>query len=157
MPIILAMLSDTVWQAIIAAIVTLVLGYMQYRLQVLLKSTSSDAADRVKAVKRDLAESTSATVAKVESVKQDLAESTNATAARLDGIAKVANDTHTLVNNAMGIELRKNEELANRIADMPGSTNAQKDAASEAADKSARHQRKQDKVDDHDPSSKSHT
>jgi len=61
--------------------------------------------------------------------------------------AKVANDTHTLVNSNMGLQLRTNAALARRIASLPTAT-ADDIAVAAAAEKAlADHEHRQAIVD----------
>jgi hypothetical protein len=83
---------------------------------------------------------------KVEAVKQTLASNNVITNQRLDGIADVGHKTHTLVNNAMGVQLKLNAVMARRLATMTRET-ADVAAAKAADDLYAEHMAKQAKVD----------
>lgn len=98
-------MSDVFWQALIAGIVTLVLAYMQMRTKQAVVSTASDA--KIEVVK--VAE-------KAEQVKTTLEVSTKKTDAALIGLARVAKDTHTLVNSNMGIQLKLHAATSKRLA-----------------------------------------
>lgn len=98
-------MSDVLWQAIIAGFVTLALGYMQYRTKSAVVSTAASAAQEVEQVAK-----------KTEIVRTTLETSTAATDLKLDGLAKVAKDTHTLVNSNMGVQLKLNAAVTMRLA-----------------------------------------
>lgn len=83
---------------------------------------------------------------KVESVKQTLAASNLATNQRLDGIADVGHKTHTLVNNAMGVQLKLNAVIARRLSNMTHEA-GDVEAAIAAEALYAEHMAKQAKVD----------
>jgi hypothetical protein len=117
--------SDIVWQALIAAGVTVVLAWIGRRAQI--AATSAET--------------------KTEEVKTTLKATNAEVGDKLDGIAKVGEATHVLVNNNMAIQLRLNAVLARRLADAPGATPADR-AAADAADRLlAEHLAKQDRVD----------
>ncbi len=81
--------SDVVWQSIIAAICTIILGYFQYR-----------AAQKVKEVKRDL------------DVHNE------AVGGHMEEMARVGRSTHALVNSAMAAQLRLAAMKARALADV---------------------------------------
>lgn len=85
--------------------------------------------------------------AKVATVKTDLARTNEETSRKLDDLARVSADTHTLVNNNMGVQLRLNAAVTRRLADKTGDSEDVK-----AAELSARmlkeHEDKQRVVDD---------
>jgi branched-subunit amino acid transport protein len=87
-------ISDVVWQAIIAAVVTLILAYFGRSAQV----AASRAADKTRQVKDALAQ------------RQGIDD------ARLDEMAAVGIATHKLVNNAMAVQLELNAQLSHRVA-----------------------------------------
>jgi hypothetical protein len=83
MSLTLLAVSDAVWQALIAGVVTIVLAYMARRIE---KKTDVAAV-------------------KVEEVRKTLEVNTTATEATLAAIAATGEKTHTLVNSAMGAQL----------------------------------------------------
>jgi hypothetical protein len=114
-------MSDVFWQALIAGIVTVVLATITAMTGLL-------------------------AARKVEAVKVTLATATSATKAQLDGIADVGHKTHTLVNNAMGVQLKLNAVISRRLAGMTGES-ADIEAAKAAESLYAEHMAKQAKVD----------
>ncbi len=86
--------------------------------------TTSQAASKVEEVKRAAVESASVVAMNVEQVKQTVAASTAAADHKLDLITKTTNDTHTLVNNNMGVQLRLNADLSRWKADQSGDPQA---------------------------------
>ena len=107
-------MSETLWQALIAAAVTLILGLMSQR--------NKWAVDRTKVAVDDAASNavkTAKTVAvKVEEVKQTAQDSVVATAAKLDALAEVTGKTHGLVNGGTLSQLRRYAAVARRLADL---------------------------------------
>lgn len=83
---------------------------------------------------------------KVEEVKNNLVVSEQKTTAQLTSIAKVAADTHTLVNSNFGVQLRLNMELSRWKADQTKLT-ADIDAANSAQKLYEEHMAKQATVD----------
>lgn len=169
--ILLSVISDIVWQALIAAVVTVILAYMQSRTQQsvndaskVAKISSIEAANEIKTVKQDLAVSTKTianetvktnqnTSNKVEEVKQVLAETTAIADEKLTELTKITLATqkqgeaiHTLVNSNMGIQLKISAVALRRIADMTQHTDDIK-AAQVADDALAEHNKKQEIVD----------
>ncbi len=92
--------SDVVWQALIAAVVTIILAVMQRRTQNMVQRTADDAS------------------AKVDQVKADLNTSTAEKNAKLDNLTQLSEKTHALVNSAMGAQLRLTAETARAKAEV---------------------------------------
>lgn len=128
--------SDTVWNGVIAAIVAVMLAWMNHR------AAKSSAAAELAAKAADRAATAADRAAKdaaikVEEVKAVLEETTADTAEKLSGIAsvgiaaaKVGNDTHALVNSQMAAQLRLNEAMAVRLAGLSkGTPDEAEDAA----------------------------
>ena len=67
--------------------------------------------------------------------------------AKIDKLAEVAKATHILVNNKMQIQLQLTSDLATRLAQLPGATNADKLLADDAALKLREHKDRQFLVD----------
>jgi len=91
-------MSDTVWQAIIAAAVTVILAYMQFRTKQSVDAKGKEAADAAKGASNAAnAAAVQATIAatKVQTVKTDLQSATDATHEKLDELHKLANAQHT--------------------------------------------------------------
>ncbi len=84
---------------------------------------------------------------KVAEVKETLAARSSETYEALGNLGKVAEATHTLVNNNMAIQLRITRDLARRLSRKPGATQADKASFREASEKLAQHERKQADVD----------
>lgn len=123
-------MSDVVWQALIAAAVTLTLAWMNQRTKDAVVKTGKEAAG------------------KAEEVKTTLEATTTKQAETLEGMAKVGEATHVLVNNNMAIQLKLNAVLARRLAE---TTKAASDlAAAVTAERLlAEHEAKQTVVDSH--------
>lgn len=121
----------TLWQMLIAAAVTITLAYMQ-------RQTTANV--------REVARKADVAAGKVELVKQDLQASNAATDGRLDGLARVAADTHTLVNSNFEVQLALNAELSRWKAAQTGLP-ADAEAARKAEGLLADHRRRQDAVD----------
>lgn len=83
---------------------------------------------------------------KVEAVRQALETTTAQTTNSLTAIADVGNKTHTLVNNAMAVQLKLNAVIARRLAGMTANA-ADLAAASAAEALYAEHMAKQEAVD----------
>lgn len=124
-------LSDPVMIALIALINGVTGGVISIVLAILNRRVEKKA---------DLAAS------KVEQVRVDLQATDSATAEKLASLAAVTNETHTLVNSNMEVQLKLNAELSRWKADQTGQA---KDA--EAAEKAEAlfksHQGKQADVD----------
>jgi hypothetical protein len=119
--------SDVVYQAIIAAVVVLVPAYFAHR-----------AAERAKVA-----------AVKVDEVKQDLQSTDAKQDAKLDEITKTGDAIHTLVNSAMGQQLKVAAVALRRIADI--TKHPDDAAAAELAEKGLReHEVKQQVVDSGD-------
>jgi hypothetical protein len=112
-------MSDVTWQALIAAVVTVVLAYMQKRGQTAAKESADAAAQHA------------------DEVKAALKKSTEANTGKLDGIAKEVNSTHVLVNSARGQLLKLYATAARSLADRtqdPKNIQAAVDAEHELAE-----------------------
>jgi hypothetical protein len=118
--------SDVVWQAAIAAVVTIALGWLQYRTKV--------AAEKA--------------VEKVDEVKETLRSTESDHDVKFDALAKVTDKTHTLVNSRMGAQLRIAASALRRLAGQPGATPEDVAIAEEAEKLSREHEAMQAKVDD---------
>jgi hypothetical protein len=131
-------MSDTVWQALIAAVVTIVLGWLQQRTKNSVDAGNSNAGKIASAaagkaaqvaIKQDVADR------KVDEVKDALAENT-----------AVTNVIHKLVNNEMHLALSSNADLARWKADRSGLPEDAV-AAKNAEEKLQKHDDKQADVD----------
>jgi hypothetical protein len=115
-------MSDVVWQALIGAVATVVLAYLQVR-----------NGQKVDAAGEQNKKASDAAAGKAEEVKEALDKHTVKTDQKLDGIAETSDRTHALVNNAMAVQLRLNATTARRLAEL---TKDQKDVdAADAAEK----------------------
>lgn len=114
-------MSDIVWQALIAAAVTIILAYLQMY-------TARRAA------------------VKVEEVKEVLASAESATAAKLTEIVDMGVSNHTLLNSSMATALRVGMIALRRVAEL--TRHPDDVAAAELAEKSYHeHEAKQARVD----------
>lgn len=114
-------LPETVWEKIIAAVVTLLLGYMAIKA----KEASS----------------------KVDEVKTTLEVATKKADDKTDAMADVLNDVHTLTNSSMGLALESNANLARWKADQTHDP-TDETAARKAEKALLEHKSKQKTVDD---------
>lgn len=135
-------LNDVTWQALIGAVVTIVLAYMQYRTRTTVQDTADESKVKVKEVRVRVEEVKES----VDDIKDAVEQKEGEMAERLKSIARIAQDTHTLVNSNMGVQLeavaRGLREIA-RLRGLPGDDEAA--SAAEAAYQD--HERKQDMVD----------
>lgn len=110
-------------------------------------------AAHVEEVAKKQIEATQKVAVVAEKVEQ-VAQAAEGRDAKLDAITKVTNSVHTLVNNAMGVQLHLNAVMARRLSGMTGDV-GDLDAAHAAEKLYAEHMVKQSIVDDHGKSSKS--
>lgn len=130
-----AVIGDVVYQALIGAVVTIVLAWMQFRVKATIESTAKAAA------------------VKAEEVKEVLEEATETTDKKLQGLAEVAEEAkktgdaiHVLVNSSMMAQLKISAVALRRIADL--TKHAGDIAAAELAEKLLHeHEKKQAAVD----------
>jgi hypothetical protein len=128
-------MSDVVWQALIAAVLAVVMFVLQER------SKRAAARDAAAAAARD-----AAAAGKAEAVRKDLVAADQKSDTKLDALATVAGATHTLVNNNMGVQLKAVAELRRWKANQTGDPEHVLEAL--AAEKLwAEHQKKQAVVD----------
>jgi hypothetical protein len=99
--------ESTIWQAVIAGVVTVVLAYFQYRTRVAVNKGMTTATNA-----SDLA------ARRVESVRSVLATNTTNTDNKLAGLAEVAEQTHRLVNSASDRQMKAIAVALRRIADL---------------------------------------
>ncbi len=99
--------DTTIWQAVIAGIVTLALGWMQRRTQLAVQEIPKTIETTARAAAVD-----------VKSVKDALAAGDSRKSKKLDEIAKVGEATHVLVNSNMEAQLQVNSVLAHRVAEL---------------------------------------
>jgi hypothetical protein len=134
--------SDVVWQALIAAVVTLVLSAMAHR-------AASKAATAAKAAEgaAKAAEAKADTAAvKVEEVKTTLAADKASSDAKLGGLAEVTGKIHVLTNSNMAAQLKISSVALKRVAEL--TKHPDDVAAFQLADKLLReHEGKQAVVD----------
>lgn len=86
-----------------------------------------------------------AVMTKLDARKAEKAVKSASDAASL--AAKVAKDTHTLVNSNMGVQLASNAEMAGRLASLPDATAEDKEIARAAKQALLEHQQRQAIVD----------
>lgn len=124
-------ISDVVWQAIIAGVVTCVLAYIGQRAA----SKAQEAATRVEEVRATLEDTTKVTDTKLN----DIAEVTTNT-------NKTASEVHTLVNSNMEVQLKISMVALRRLSQL--TKDPDDIAAFEAAEKLYKeHIEKQSEVD----------
>jgi hypothetical protein len=136
--------SDTVIivNAVLAFFGTAFTGIMAYLLT-RLNQKQAIAAERAEVAVTKVAE----VAVKAQEVKKTLSESTEAITGKLDGIAKVGEATHILVNNNMAIQLRISAAALRRIARSPEASPDDQTAAQLAEEALAEHLRKQKELD----------
>jgi hypothetical protein len=146
-------MSDIFWQALIGGAVTVVLAYMQLLTRRSMEERADRAVAKAEVVKNTLQTANARTAAKVAEVKASLENSSSTTELRLGEMKIVADQTHTLVNSAMGIQLQMHAETTRRIAEMTNHANdiSDADAAEHAL---AEHKRKQTIADESKPTEK---
>jgi hypothetical protein len=123
-------MSDIFWQAFFGAIVSIILGWMQYRTK-----RSVDKA----AKKAD--EHADRTADRVEKMQDSVTRKDEKVEAKLQSLEKVGKETHSLVNGALGVQLKITSILARRLAEMPGATAEDQEAARVAEEKYAEHEK----------------
>lgn len=136
-----AEIDPTGWAIIIAAVCVGVGGVITSVVNLVLGFLERKAAAR-RAIE---------TAKKVEEVKTTLEESTVVQAERIEELKKVADETHTLVNNNMGVQLKLNMELSRWKADQ-GNDPAHIRDAEQAEKLYNEHMEKQAVVDSTKPS-----
>ncbi len=94
--------------AVVLALVTGAFGFLTVLLQAIMTYIMARLNNQQIAAAKKVEQA----AVKVEDVKKDLQKTTELTEKKLDNIVKVANDTHTLVNSNMGVQLRLNAELS---------------------------------------------
>lgn len=107
-------ISDTVWQAAIAAGATVALAYLQFRTRQAIEDTAAAAASKVK----EVGETAKVAASKVEEVKRTLASTAQETGKVLSGIVDVTKATHVLVNSSFSAQLKISALALRRIADL---------------------------------------
>lgn len=110
-------MSDVVWQALIAGVVTLILAWMQHR-----------ASQKVEQVRETLEKNT---------IRQD---------DKLDGIAKVGEDTHDLCNSAM-LEQKHLYMIKCKEAAIESGKESDRKEAERAEEVYLKHKAKQEQMD----------
>ncbi len=85
--------------------------------------------------------------AKVDEVAVKVNETNDVNNKKLDGLAQVAQDTHTLVNSNMAVQLKLNAVMSRRLANMPNATEDDKRAADLSEKLFHEHEVKQATVD----------
>ena len=111
---ILAM-SDVAVSAIISGIFSFLTALLAAYVAIKVKTLTiqgTEAAQKVETVR----EAAVITATKVEAVAQTVDKNRSLTATKLDEIALVGQQTHTLVNSAMSLQLRLNMVLSQRVA-----------------------------------------
>lgn len=110
------------------------------------KIRSEEAAARVDEVKTALVSSTEHGERNLDVVKNTLEVNTASSNRKLDTLVEVTHATHTLVNANMGVQLRLNQTVTRRLADLTHDPEDER-AAELAAQMYQEHQEKQAVVD----------
>lgn len=103
--------------------------------------------DAVKTAGQDAQIAASNAANAASEVKATLAVDTANTTARMESLAKVAKDTHTLVNSNMEVQLNLNRAMARRLAALPNAPAEDIEAAKHAELMYQEHVKKQAIVD----------
>jgi hypothetical protein len=106
-------ISDVLWQTLLAALVSMVLGYMQHRTKMAMMAAAAVAA------------------AKVEDVKTDLAAATDATAGQLAVLQGTTDSTHRIVNQQRTDMVAKIDVQDQTVRDLQAEVAALKQAIAE--------------------------
>ncbi len=138
--------------ATIALVAVAVTQLATIAIMILNRLKAADDAKKAQAGVSQANENAVSAARRVDEVKDTLLDSRDATNKKLDGMAKVNAATHTLVNNAMSIQLRYNALLARQVADLTiGQGKAEAMRAATAAENALdEHLRKQSIVDARD-------
>lgn len=113
-------MSDVVWQALIAGIVTVVLAWLQMRTQAAIKEAAHLAAVKVEEVQRGAELSAELAAIKVESVAKTLANTTMSANEKFANLTELTKDTHSLVNSNMAVQLKLTATVSRRLAELTG-------------------------------------
>lgn len=100
-------ISDVIWQALIGAVVTITLAKMSYDTQKAVKKGTDNAISAADDAQR------AARTAKVA-----IEEQSARTAEKLSDIQQTGNNVHSLVNSAMGIQLKIAESALSQVAEL---------------------------------------
>jgi hypothetical protein len=112
----------SIWNALIGAVVTVILAYFSYRTKTAVSAGAKEAQDAADIAAR-----------RVEGVRTSLATHTLSTDTKLAGLAEVAEQTHRLVNSASDRQMKAVAVALRRIADLTKTT--EDIAAAEEAEK----------------------
>ncbi len=141
-------MTDVVWQAMIAAGVTIILTWMQMRTKLAVEQASQQATKKANQVATKMEEA----AVRVEEVKDTL----NGRTEKFDELKDVALATHTLVNSNYEIQLQLTATYARELVELTrklGLNIERAEAAAETAERLlAEHQAKQRMVDKRKPS-----
>ena len=134
--------DPVVWQALIAAVVTLALAWMNQRTKNAVDTGTSKASKSAD----DAADKAVVAAAKVAEVKTTLDENTARTDEKLQSISKTTEAVHVLVNSSMSAQLKISMIALHRVAEL---THHPEDiAAADLAEKLFReHEEKQKTLD----------
>jgi hypothetical protein len=83
-----------------------------------MQKTQAVAADKADSAAKAADGAAKAAAVLVAEVKTNLATTDNHVSSKLDKIQQIADDTHVLVNNAMGQQLRMHAQKARQVADL---------------------------------------
>lgn len=111
-------IPDTVWNAIIGAVVTVSLAYMAQRNQTAILETGAKAAVKVEEVKATVKATEEKQERAATEVKDALEKSTTSQEAKTDAILKTGEDVHTLVNSSFGALLKRHAESSRGKANL---------------------------------------
>ncbi len=119
-------------------------------LQILALRKAKETAEQAKRTGLLAQTAAAAAAGEAREVKDALAGTNADTSDKLDGIAKVAKDTHTLVNSNMAVQLKLNAAVTRRLANLTKGTpegEADQKAAELAEKLSNDHESKQRTID----------
>jgi rRNA maturation endonuclease Nob1 len=130
---------DTSTGLVLVAVVPVLVGLVQYmqsrskakdekEARAEARQAAREAVQSAREAARDAKDAAESAAAKVTAVAVAAEAQGERTTQQLSAIAKVGNDTHTLVNSNMGVQLKLNAALAKRISDMSGLTDDRKAA-----------------------------
>jgi hypothetical protein len=142
--------ADIVWQALIGASMTIIMAWMKIDSDRKIRAEAREAAGKAEEVKCTLAASTTGFNTKLDNISTvGLATQKIETEMKdsLNQVKETGDKVHTLVNNAMGIQLKLTATLAKRVSLMPNATVEDKEIAEAAQQIYEEHMAKQARVD----------
>jgi hypothetical protein len=113
--------SDIVWQAVIGAVVTIVLAWMQRQTQIAVAQTGKKTQETVTETATAAAEKVAEVKVHLETVTAKNEEKAAVVEQKIDEIAKVGKISHDLANSAMASQKRMMADVSKAKADESGS------------------------------------